>query len=895
MPSTPTPSSPIDWPAVRALFEAALALPAPEREALLADPSLAPAQVAEVRSLLAHAEDSSFLAQPAAPLSAPGAGALGPERAGECLGAWRIVERLGRGGMGEVWLAERADGAFQGQAAIKVLRQGLDSGTVLARFALEQQALARLSHPHIAHLIDAGRTSDGLPYFVMERVRGQPIDAACTGRPLEARLALFLQLADAVAHAHRLLLVHRDLKPSNVLVTEDGQVKLLDFGIAKALDAAELEANGAGLGSVDDEAGMTRAGERPFSPRYASPEQVRGEPVGTATDVYSLGVLLYVMLTGVSPYGRSATTPLAAARSVLEETPTRPSSVVRPAGDWARSRRALEGDLDHILLKALEKPVERRYASVDAMAADVCAFIAQRPVSARPATPLYLLHKFVRRNALATGLSAAAVLAVAGGTGVALWQGHEAARQRDIAQLRFQQVRQLATQLVFKYHDQIENLPGATGARKALLTDAADFLDKLRQDAAEDHKLAEELADTYYRIARLQGVDTSINTDEQDEATRNLRQALALSELYVNDPVAPLPALAHVVDMRTSDGERWQRLGRLAEADAALRAGGPVLERALARDPKDTWALAAAISHHGVHARILGGLSGQAGLGRWREAGAAADRARAAAEATLKADPANVYLPDSIAFTLGEQAHCRLAADQADEAATLFEQQNRLRDQMRQRFPDDMDFRYQQAGSRALLGRARLAQGRLGEGLALIEEGQKLMREAAAADAGNAAAAGKLASLQLLHSQALLLKGDREGARADALAVLKASPVPEGPAASSFPKLRVRVEALLALARATREAHPAEALDAAREAARWMQPAGAGDDNATRRWLLAQALGEQAWTLKQAGRVDEARAQREAALKTWHEALPAEGLPPALARQWVQPLEAAAL
>jgi eukaryotic-like serine/threonine-protein kinase len=435
--TTPDPRA-FDWANVRALFEAALALPPAEREALLADPALPGAHVAEVRSLLRHTQDtSSFLAEPAALLSASLLAEAASERAGQRLGAWRITERLGRGGMGEVWLAERADGAFVGHAAIKVLRQGLDSASVLARFALEQQALARLSHPHIAHLLDAGRTADGLPYFVMEYVRGQPIDLVCVAKPLAERLALFLQLADAVAHAHRQLMVHRDLKPSNVLVNEAGQVKLLDFGIAKALDAADVE--GGSASSADPEAtqSLTRAGERPFSPRYASPEQVRGEPVSTATDVYSLGVLLYVMLTGVSPYGRSATTPQAAARSVLEEAPTRPSSVALPEAGWEVTRRALMGDLDHILLKALEKEPQRRYVSVDAMAADVQAYLQGRPVSARPARALYVLSKFVARNRLATMLSATALLAVVGGSGLALEKEREASLQRDLAQRRF--------------------------------------------------------------------------------------------------------------------------------------------------------------------------------------------------------------------------------------------------------------------------------------------------------------------------------------------------------------------------------------------------------------------------------------------------------------------------
>ena len=256
--TTPAPD-PTDWPRLRLLFDALSALPPAERGAALAASDASDAVRRERRSLLAHAEAAEagtggFLAQPAAAaavgavavVAAVGAvdaaGAVDDppsDRIGQRLGPWRITGLLGRGGMGEVWSARRDDGAYDGHAAIKVLRQGLDSQRVLARFAQEQRALARLNHPHIAHLLDASRTADGLPCFVMEAVSGQAIDPASSGVPVEQRLALFLQLAAAVAHAHRQLLVHRDLKPSNVLVTADGQVKLLDFGIAKAIDPME--------------------------------------------------------------------------------------------------------------------------------------------------------------------------------------------------------------------------------------------------------------------------------------------------------------------------------------------------------------------------------------------------------------------------------------------------------------------------------------------------------------------------------------------------------------------------------------------------------------------------------------------------------------------------------
>lgn len=537
---TPTPDN-ADWPKIKALFDATVDLPAAQREPLIATAALDPASLAELRSLLANHEAmegrAGFMAEAAAK-SLVGSAA----RVGQRLGDWEIVRAIGSGGMGEVFEARRADGQYEGRAAVKLLKRGMDSAAVLQRFALERQALARLNHPHIARLLDAGASEEGLPYFVLEFVNGQPIDEAARTLPLEQRLTLFLQLADAVAHAHRNLLVHRDLKPGNVLVDQEAQVKLLDFGIAKALDPLE-----------GHDGQTTVGGVRPFTPNYASPEQVRGEPVSTATDIYSLGVLLYQMLTGTRPTGRNATTPAEAARSVLEDEPTRPSRLSASEAldpQWLSTRKKLEGDLDNILLKALEKAPERRYASVDAFAADVRAMLDSRPVSARAASPAYVLGRFLRRNrwavlagglggvGLASGLAAAllqeraaaalGVVGLAGGLALALFQGRRAVLARDEAQARLDDIRGITGGLVFRFGDAVSYLPGGMQIKEELLQDALRSLDRLATGRDRDPALMADVANTYARLAELQFSD-QLSLDKPEAAQANAMKAVALA------------------------------------------------------------------------------------------------------------------------------------------------------------------------------------------------------------------------------------------------------------------------------------------------------------------------------------------------------------------------------
>jgi len=352
--------------------------------------------------------------------------------AGQVLGAYTLRSLLGQGGMGTVWLAERTDGRFEGRVAIKLLNASLSGPDGEARFKREGSILARLRHPHIAHLIDAGVSTVGQPYLVLEHVDGQPIDRHCDAHALDlgARVRLFLDVLDALSHAHANLVVHRDLKPSNVMVDASGRVKLLDFGIAKLL-------------AVEPGGAVTREGDRAMTPRYAAPEQLRGGDITTATDVYALGVLLYVILTGRHPAGPDTDSPAQLMRAIMETEPARPSDAIAEVSSEAlaasrastsrKLRSALRGDLDNIIAKALKKAAAERYPSAEAMADDLRRYLDHRPVRARADSWGYRARKLVVRHRAALGAAAIVVAALVTGTGLAIWQARTAAHERDRA------------------------------------------------------------------------------------------------------------------------------------------------------------------------------------------------------------------------------------------------------------------------------------------------------------------------------------------------------------------------------------------------------------------------------------------------------------------------------
>lgn len=483
---------------------------------------------------------------------------------GSRLGSYRVIREIGRGGMGAVYLATRDDDQFQKKVAIKLVKRGMDTAEVLARFRHERQILANLDHPYISRLLDGGTSGDGRPFFVMDYAEGQPLDVYCREQNLDipARCQLFLRILEAVAHAHRHLVVHRDLKPGNILVTADGVPKLLDFGVAK-------------LWSEDGERTPTVTGAmRTFTPEYASPEQVRGLPVTTVADIYALGAVLYELLTGQRAQTIAAFTPLEIDRAICEAEVRRPSLVVAN----------LDADFDNIVAMAMRKEPERRYQSVDQLAEDIRRHLDGRPVMARQGAWAYRARKFVRRNRAGIAGAALLITVLIGATASATIQARraiqeqaraeqesrsllesqaraessrkyaeqqttEAGRQREYAESqrkqaelqrqraehRFEQVRQLAGKFLLEFHDSIAKLPGSIAARKMVVETGLQYYDTLVKEAHGNRDLLEEIARGYDRLGDVQGGQYQSNLGNSAAAIASYEKALAV-RAKISDP-----------------------------------------------------------------------------------------------------------------------------------------------------------------------------------------------------------------------------------------------------------------------------------------------------------------------------------------------------------------------
>ncbi len=524
---------PKDWQKIKSVFNEAVEVPLSERHEFLREKFNGNDEMRfEVEKMLAFDDEiclTDEFEKNAFELFLGEDFSHNPEKIGE----FKILREIGRGGMGAVYEAVRETDSFSQRVAIKVIKRGMDSEAILSRFRHEQKILSSLEHPNIARFLDGGMTVNDLPFYAMEYVEGEFIDDYCLKRNLNIneRLELFRKVCDAVQFAHQNLIIHRDLKPKNILVKSDGTPKLLDFGIGKVLAPEEVEESGTAT-----QMGM-------MTPAYASPEQIRGERIGTASDLYSLGVVLFEILTGTTPYRTKTKNQIEIQNAILETEPTKPSSVSGDQPDQNRktsdndaaSLKLLRGDIDNIILKCLRKNPVERYSSVHEFSEDIKRHLEGLPVSARPLTLKYRAERFFVRNKIAVAAGFLVFISLVGGFSIAIWQAFEARKAEQVAQRRFLEVRELANNVVFKYHDAIAGLPGSIEARKMLVTDALKYLDSLDANSDDDPELQKELARAYLKMGDVQGKMYQANIGDTAGAIESYKKAVNLLENIVEN------------------------------------------------------------------------------------------------------------------------------------------------------------------------------------------------------------------------------------------------------------------------------------------------------------------------------------------------------------------------
>ncbi len=721
------------------------------------------------------------------------------------IGAYRLVRELGQGGMGAVYLAMRDDDVFHKRVALKILKRGMDTESIVRRFRTERQILAGLDHPNIARLLDGGTTTDGLPYLVMEFVEGMPLGEYAESRQIDtnARLQLFRLLCGAVQYAHQSLVIHRDIKPANVLVSQDGVPKLLDFGIAKLLNA---ELSGQSLTAV------TVPGLQLMTPEYASPEQVRGEQVTTATDVYSLGILLYELLTGRRPYRLTSRAVPEIVRVVCESEPLRPSvAVTRPldAGDTdtpattgtvelrlrhspdtQRLRRRLEGDLDNIVMKAISKEPSRRYVSVEQLAEDVRRHLAGLPVLARHDTIGYRTAKFVRRHRGAVTAAATVFMAlIASVIGIG-WQARVARAERARAEQRFNDVRSLASAFLFDVHDAVKDLAGSTPARRLIVQKGIEYLDKLAADAGDRADLRRELGAGYVRVGDVQGRPLNPNLGDSTGALASYQKAVAL---YASLGVTS----ASPVDLRREASVAYLRLSELLAATGDTKAAMEAVRTGLdlVRDTASDLAASPAARRDLVvgYSRYGDMLAATGNTTDALEYHRLALGMMQALAATAPDDLANLrqlgVAHHKVGNILGNPNYPNIG----DHAGALAEMRQSVAvfDRASARYPDNAMFKRNLAVARSNAADILTALGRRDE--ALAEERQALLTYEAQEreDPTNAAARNDLA--MAFYKQAEML--DADGRTSDALAPLERAAMLQDQLAAADPgNARARAE-----------------------------------------------------------------------------------------------------
>jgi tetratricopeptide (TPR) repeat protein len=548
--------SPERWSRMEEIFQAALDLDPVARLPFISEACAGDAAMrTQIEALLSNDHEAGdFIEEPAfasaEALWALTADVRSPDEPpdsmiGRRIGPYLIEEEIGRGGMGTVYRAVRDDGSFLQEVAIKVVKRGMATDAILDRFRRERQILAMVNHPNIARLLDGGSTEDAQPYFVMELIVGATITQYCSERVinLQQRLKLFSDICAAVAHAHQNLIIHRDLKPANILVTPEGQVKLLDFGIAKFF-APEL-----------GDLLLTRQAEAVLTPEYATPEQVRNDPVTTATDVYALGLILYELLTGAKAQRLPSASLIDIERAVCQTEPRRPSEVVLTG--VAHTAKKLKGDLDNIVSKAIQKDPVRRYSTVNQFAEDIARYLTGQAVLARPDSFLYRTGKFFRRNKLAVAAACITALSLIGGMAAAAWQAR-------IAREHFNSVRSLAKSLLTEINPAIADVAGTTKARHLIVHRSLEYLDKLSRNSRRDTELMTELAEAYEAVATIQGNRNKSNLGDYDGAMTSFHKALELRERI--EQIAPSPKNRQWIALIRAEAARTY-----PESDEAVR------------------------------------------------------------------------------------------------------------------------------------------------------------------------------------------------------------------------------------------------------------------------------------------------------------------------------------
>jgi tetratricopeptide (TPR) repeat protein len=755
--------TPERWKRVREVFDRAAEAGAGEREKLISRECGTDEELCrEVRSLLASsAVAGEFLEVSAVEQfrrgPAPWPAVPLPER----IGPWEIVRELGHGGMGTVYLGVRSEGDFRRTAAVKLVRTGMDSEFVLRRFRTEREILSGLDHPHIARLLDGGSTADGRPYFAMEYVDGRHLleDSAARGLDARARIALFLEVCDAVAYAHRHLVVHRDLKPSNILVTPEGSPKLLDFGLARLVQPRAAEAGE-----------RTETAFRLLTPDYASPEQVRGERITTATDIYSLGVVLYHLLAARSPYRTTGPSAEAIARAVCDQEPERPG---------------VDRDLDNVVLMALRKEPERRYESVGALAEDLKRYLEGRPVVARKDTLGYRTARFIGRHKTGTAVAAGGALALCAAMAAAVYQARVATRERAAAEGRLREVRELTNAFVFEVHDAIAGLPGSTPARRLVVERALEYLERISRVKTNDPALRRDLAAAYERVARVQGGLFESHLGDTEGAQRSLDRALELRESLAASPgtaedrlaVAEVELqLAQVLLVSGEEASAARRTRRASTLLATLAAEKPEDRKLAARSARAKRYLGAALTQLGSRrealdairqsADTLEALVGEEPIYR-RELGithqmmvhalaGSSDRAAASASyekavaiqrELAEADPRNLGLKRELAYTHADMGGFLDWAGDPRGALECHLRALPLLEEIVQADPQNADARLLLAETLNNAGYLEVVIGERAAGRERLDRSLRMLEPIASADAGNARARLALARL----------------------------------------------------------------------------------------------------------------------------------------------------